>query len=56
MQTKKTVPVVLNIDYTQGGYFICGLNAIWNEHSCSCKEGYEGNPYLPEGCQGDFSL
>ncbi|XP_022939535.1 wall-associated receptor kinase 2-like isoform X1 [Cucurbita moschata] len=39
--------------------FVCGLNSVRNssfsddgsEFRCECFDGFEGNPYLPRGCQ-----
>ena len=42
------------------GTYICGANSNCSNHTngfgyrCKCKEGYEGNPYLKDGCQGIF--
>ncbi|KAB1211686.1 Wall-associated receptor kinase-like 22 [Morella rubra] len=41
---------------TSPTYHCSNQTAFGNNRSlafiCSCKRGYEGNPYLPEGCQG----
>ncbi|KAL1832824.1 hypothetical protein ACET3Z_002475 [Daucus carota] len=35
-----------------GDSYLCGNNTECRSLSlCSCKDGYEGNPYLPNGCQ-----
>lgn len=40
----------------------CGKNAHCTDylkmegHRCQCNPGFDGNPYLPEGCQGIFFL
>ncbi|KAL8156502.1 hypothetical protein AgCh_001557 [Apium graveolens] len=31
---------------------VCGRNTFCtNQNLCSCNKGYQGNPYLPDGCQ-----
>ena len=61
-------PVVL--DWSIGGQTcqqvanksICGTNSLCLDsttgtgYNCKCKAGYDGNPYLPEGCQGNYVL
>ena len=68
LQNNRTLPMVL--DWAIGnetcevalnkGNYICGAHSNCSNHTngsgyhCNCKEGYEGNPYLKDGCQGIF--
>ena len=46
------------------GNYICGTNSTCSDlkngsglgYRCKCKEGYDGNPYLKDGCQGIYSI
>ncbi|KAB1220903.1 Wall-associated receptor kinase 2 [Morella rubra] len=61
----RSVPVVLDwaigndtcvnartrFDYACGGHSTCYDSNNRHGYRCKCEEGYDGNPYLPDGCQ-----
>ncbi|KAK1400902.1 Wall-associated receptor kinase [Heracleum sosnowskyi] len=62
VQTMEQVPAVLDWKPTVSCYSfgptnvsrnssLCGRNTLCTNQHCSCLIGYEGNPYLPDGCQ-----
>jgi hypothetical protein len=64
LKDNKTLPMVL--DWAIGNEtcnksnYVCGQNSECYEpdsgygYRCRCKAGYDGNPYLPHGCQCTF--
>ena len=64
-RTRSSVPIVL--DWVIGGNRSCTEATECKGNSsckdadnvgyhCICNEGYEGNPYLDPGCQGQFQF
>ena len=50
--TETCKDVVNKSSYACGGNSTCINSDNRSGYRCKCKEGYEGNPYLPLGCQG----
>ena len=72
LQNNETRPMVLDwaignemceVARNKGNY-ICGANSTCSDlkngsapwYRCKCKKGYDGNPYLKDGCQGIYSI
>ena len=72
LQNNETRPMVLDwaignetCDVARNkGNYICGANSNCSDlkygsapgYGCKCKNGYDGNPYLKDGCQGIYSI
>jgi hypothetical protein len=68
LKDNKTLPMVLDWaignetcefaqikpDYVCGGNSKCYDPSNGYGYRCKCKDGYDGNPYLPLGCQGKY--
>ena len=67
LQNNETLPMVLDwaignetcevarnkTNYVCGGNSTCiDLNSTLSGYHCQCRDGYRGNPYLKDGCQG----
>ena len=66
LQDKEKMPMVLDwvigtgtcedvqnkSSYACGGNSTCIHSNTISGYRCKCKDGYDGNPYLPHGCQG----
>ena len=67
LRNNETLPMVLDwairnetcevarnkTNYVCGGNSTCSdPNSNWSGYRCQCRDGYRGNPYLKDGCQG----